>query len=299
MSENEPEQFDTQSIGARLRLYERRSRTTIWIGAGLAGLIVLITSDVGNSILKDGPSGFRSIILTLLLISGGALALARANYEYAASRVKNRQWARLLPGEDDVDDLKTTKLPDSLKAPKKSEFMYQLSIFAIIAAALTFLLAVWWWFGPWLQESIPKGPLGRSPSLRDLPENLEDHTLVTDVALTPATALVILAQQREDLVLDPPDLLALLVGQERGRPEPHLPVDDPEGDAAVSEPLDQGARRTPLAGVLWPARCTLQAVAVQGVIYPAHSSSSSSRRGTPWTPSSSSLPFMACRRICP
>jgi hypothetical protein len=31
----------------------------------LAGLIVLITSDVGNSILKDGPSGFRSIILTL------------------------------------------------------------------------------------------------------------------------------------------------------------------------------------------------------------------------------------------
>jgi hypothetical protein len=65
MSENEPEQFDTQSIGARLRLYERRSRTTIWIGAGLAGLIVLITSDVGNSILKDGPSGFRSIILTL------------------------------------------------------------------------------------------------------------------------------------------------------------------------------------------------------------------------------------------
>jgi hypothetical protein len=153
MSENQPEQFDTQSIGAQLRFYERRSHTTIWIGAGLAGLIVLITSDVGDSILKDSPPGFRSIILTLLLISGGALALARANYEYAAARVKNRQWAGLLP-EDNDDKLKRTKLPESLEAPKKAGFMYVLSIFAIIAAALTFLGAVWWWFGPWLQEYI-------------------------------------------------------------------------------------------------------------------------------------------------
>jgi hypothetical protein len=157
MSENEPEQYNKQSIGAQLRLYERRSHTTIWIGAGLAGLIVLITSSIGDKILEDSPPGFRNIILTLFLISGGALALARANYEYAAARVKNRQWAGLLPADDDVK-LKKTNLPDNLKAPKKAAFMYVFSIYAIIGAALTFLVAVWWWwFGPWLQEYICEG----------------------------------------------------------------------------------------------------------------------------------------------
>ncbi len=147
MTEAEKKKYDEQTVGARLRSYKRRAQTTNWIGAGLAGLIVLIVSDVGASMMEDPPSAVRSTILTLLLIAGGSLALARAGYESAATRIENRQWAKILEDE-------TARLPDCLKVRRRSGFMYILALCSILFAALLFLVSTWWWVGSWLQELI-------------------------------------------------------------------------------------------------------------------------------------------------
>jgi hypothetical protein len=137
VTEAEKEKYDGQMVGARLRFYKRRSQTTNWIGAGLAGLIVLIVSDVGASMMEGPPPAVGSTILTLLLIAGGSLALARAGYESAAARIENRQWSKILKDE-------MARLPDGLEARKLSGCMYILALCSILLAALLFLLSIWW-----------------------------------------------------------------------------------------------------------------------------------------------------------
>lgn len=147
MTNTEAKTYDKDSVNARLSFYERRVHTTVWIGAGLAGLIVLVASGVGADLLKAAPPIFQSVIITLILVSGGAVALARANYEYAAARIKNRQHMGILRAD-------RGKLPDELKAPKKSEVMYRLSLYAIFFAALTFIVPLWWWLIPCVQNQL-------------------------------------------------------------------------------------------------------------------------------------------------
>jgi hypothetical protein len=55
----------------------------LWVGAGLVGLIGLVTSD-----LSDGaPKKLSAVVVTLIIVGGGALAFARIKFEWAATQL--------------------------------------------------------------------------------------------------------------------------------------------------------------------------------------------------------------------
>jgi drug/metabolite transporter (DMT)-like permease len=119
---------------------------TIWVGAGLAGLIVLVGGEFGTGILVldqlsgEAPPGLksfpRSLLLTLVLGAGGALALARVGFEWGATQLER--------------ELEDTKLVEGQRLPKRlnrahgrAEFWWDWSRRLMITAALILLGAAW------------------------------------------------------------------------------------------------------------------------------------------------------------
>lgn len=119
---------------------------TNWVGAGLAGLIVFVSGDLGRDILDRAHPVVGALLLTSLTLSGGALAFARVNFEYAAARIKNRQ-------DDGILTDGTAELPEDLKAPAKTEPMWLASIGLIFLAGALFVAATWWWFAAKIMQN--------------------------------------------------------------------------------------------------------------------------------------------------
>jgi hypothetical protein len=117
----------------RARQYERRGGMILWVGAGLGGLIVLVTS----SMASGAPRAFDGVVATLVVVSGGSLAWARVNFEWAATMIQRKL--------DDGDLEPGSELPqESRPWPRFAEFCWKLGRYALGGAALAFVAAVWY-----------------------------------------------------------------------------------------------------------------------------------------------------------
>jgi hypothetical protein len=111
---------------------------TIWVGAGLGGLVVLISGELPPT---AGGGSVRPILiaaaLTAALICVGCLAMARVGFEWAATQLK-----RLLEADQSADG--KTLTGDDWNWPALPEFMWRASLILFIAASTAFLVAIWW-----------------------------------------------------------------------------------------------------------------------------------------------------------
>jgi hypothetical protein len=73
---------DTHNI--RLAKYKRRAHMIVWVGAGLAGLLALCTGDA----FDNAPAWLKAVEVTLIILSGSFLALARVKFEWAATLIE-------------------------------------------------------------------------------------------------------------------------------------------------------------------------------------------------------------------
>jgi hypothetical protein len=117
-----------------------------WVGAGLAALIVLVTSGLATG----APNALTAAATTLILFSAANLALARVQFEWAATVLDRaiQEGAQLrAAGEHPPacaahpDDT----LPSALAGwPKLGEVCWMAGLCIVPAAAAVYLTAVWW-----------------------------------------------------------------------------------------------------------------------------------------------------------
>jgi hypothetical protein len=130
------------TYGGRLRQYKVRLRTTLWAGAGLLGLIPLVTSHLAD----EAPAVLVAVAATVVVFGGGALAFARVGFEWEATLLE-----RAIEDADDSDAKRAERLPDrftwldrSTAWPWLAELCYWLELLAVASAAVIYLVAVWW-----------------------------------------------------------------------------------------------------------------------------------------------------------
>jgi hypothetical protein len=108
--------------------YEERARRTLWIGAGLLGLIGLAASDLSAQVITKAPGAVTAAVPTLVVMAGGALAFARSGFE----------WEAHLRSSDAADDR------PSKGWPEVAEFMYLSALLLAALTAVVYVVAFWW-----------------------------------------------------------------------------------------------------------------------------------------------------------
>lgn len=112
---------------------------TTWVGAGLAALVFLIAGDLAATAGDGGvPSILIAAALTLALIDAGCLALARVGFEWEATSLDRAV-------SEDGAEADRTLDGDDAAWPALPELMWVSSLYLLLIASLTFLVAVWWW----------------------------------------------------------------------------------------------------------------------------------------------------------
>lgn len=117
----------------RLAQYQRRERMSIWVGAGLGGLIVLSS---GFMAFQQPPRLLVALTVTLLVLAGGAVAFTRVGFEWRATVIQR------------MIDSNEVRADDALKAvdkpwPAGRDAVWQASLLLIVAASASLLLSVW------------------------------------------------------------------------------------------------------------------------------------------------------------
>jgi hypothetical protein len=104
----------------------------LWVGAGLAGLIGLVTSDLS----AGAPKALSAVVASLIILGGGALATARIKFEWAATQLE-----RAIQDGAGADD----DLPDAQKPwPNTGEVTWLIGLLCVPVAALVYAASVWW-----------------------------------------------------------------------------------------------------------------------------------------------------------
>lgn len=122
-----------QTYLSRIRQYDRREAMILWVGAGLGGLVILVTSSLDSG----APKVFDGLVALLVIISGGSLAMARVEFEWASTKLKRDMSDKAIPP---TATLAQTDRP----WPKQSEFCWNLGRRAAATAAIVYLVAVWY-----------------------------------------------------------------------------------------------------------------------------------------------------------
>jgi hypothetical protein len=130
-----------ERIYTRLRDLDDWKTRINWVGAGLVGLIALLAATGNDSSAESGPSICRALAVTLVLFSGGLLAYARVNFEWAASRISHELEATPTLGKADGLD----RLPEEMRAwPKRAEQAFSVGLVLILLSAVAFFVSIWW-----------------------------------------------------------------------------------------------------------------------------------------------------------
>jgi hypothetical protein len=120
------------TFGKRLRQYQWRLSMILWVGAGLAALIGLLASG-----LADGaPKWLVAAAATLIILGGGALAIARIKFDWAAT-----QLSRAI---DDGTPTGTQLPAEFMGWPAVGEVAWLTGLLCVPVAALVYGAAVWW-----------------------------------------------------------------------------------------------------------------------------------------------------------
>jgi hypothetical protein len=122
-----------ENYGLRLSQYRRREQLTTWVGAGLGGLIVLTS---GFMAFQRPPPLVTAITVTLLVCAGGALALARVQFEYQATVLERRVSAGQVKEDQELADVDRAR-------PRAANVLWLGSLYLICGAAVSFLVGVW------------------------------------------------------------------------------------------------------------------------------------------------------------
>jgi hypothetical protein len=124
--------------GQRLDSYKRREEMTVWVGAGLAALVILLSGDLAATAGGDGvPALLVASALTAALAGAGCLAMARVGFEWSATELRRAASER----GDSPDE----KLRGKDAAwPVLPEIMWRGSLILLPVATLIFLASIWW-----------------------------------------------------------------------------------------------------------------------------------------------------------
>lgn len=123
-----------ETYNVRLRKYQRRERMSIWVGAGYAGLIALMTTKIFEQ--ANAPYWLTAALVTLVVLGGGALGRARVGFEWVATQI-----------ERDIEDQVIQKgdtLPNGYQWPAQAELFWTVTLVFIFIAAIAMLATVWW-----------------------------------------------------------------------------------------------------------------------------------------------------------
>lgn len=116
----------------RLRQYQRRGSMILWVGAGLVGLIGLVTSNL----TAGAPKALSAAVASLIILGGGALATARIKFEWAATQLERA----IQDGVDPDHELPKEHEP----WPNTGEVAWLTGLMCVPAGALIYAVAVWW-----------------------------------------------------------------------------------------------------------------------------------------------------------
>jgi hypothetical protein len=120
------------TYGKRLRQYQRRERMILWVGAGLAGLIGLLTSDLS----AGAPKVLNAVTATLIVLGVAALATARIKFEWQATQLDRAIQDGTNPGEE---------LPSKHQPwPNAGEVAWLTGLVCVPVAGCIYVAAVWW-----------------------------------------------------------------------------------------------------------------------------------------------------------
>jgi hypothetical protein len=116
----------------RLRQYQRRGSMILWVGAGLVGLVGLLASNLSTG----APGALNASTVSLVILGGGALAIARIRFEWAATQLDRAiQDGACANGQ----------LPAQYEPwPNTGEVAWLVGRLCVPAAALVYAAAVWW-----------------------------------------------------------------------------------------------------------------------------------------------------------
>jgi len=111
------------------QLLTRVDRVT-WVGAGLGGLLVLITSSLANG----APRIFPRLLVLFVVLGGGALAQARVSFASKAARVRKGV----------LKESEKQSWGPAGYWPNVAEFCYWAGLLLVAAAGICYCAAVWW-----------------------------------------------------------------------------------------------------------------------------------------------------------
>ena len=118
----------------RLRQYERRVEMTVWVGAGLAGLLAITTGDAFDG---TAPAWLKAVEITLIIIGGTVFGLARVKFEWAATLIRRKLDDEQVRERDELS-------PEEMKWPRGAERYWNASLLVLIIAGLGMALCFWW-----------------------------------------------------------------------------------------------------------------------------------------------------------
>jgi hypothetical protein len=116
----------------RMDQYRRREHMITWVGAGLGGLFVLVGSYISGH--SFDPNWWTALIVGLLLLSAGALALARVAFEWEATKLCRA----IQRGKAKRD----TSLSGDLCDWPREEVLWRSGLYLIPIAAATFVVGL-------------------------------------------------------------------------------------------------------------------------------------------------------------
>jgi hypothetical protein len=124
---------EDDSYQLRIGMYERRLGVIDRFGAGLGGLVLLLSAQ-----LAGAPAGplITAITLSLAVVTGGALGLARVGFDYEAIELKRTLEKRQMAASERLVK-KDREWPDT------QEVLYRAGVLLLVATAAAFLVGVW------------------------------------------------------------------------------------------------------------------------------------------------------------
>lgn len=116
--------------------FAQRRAMTVWVGAGLAVLLTLDVGELSTKILSAAPRVLTGITLTVLFLSGAALAQTRNELEWSILRIE-----KALEADEGLGNR-----PLSTELERKRETidcLWQLALVGLLVSATAYLVAVW------------------------------------------------------------------------------------------------------------------------------------------------------------
>jgi hypothetical protein len=130
----------SDEIQTRLRDLNNFKTRVNWVAGGGAALLALLA--LGSAGSPGAPRLLSSLVITLVVGAAVPLAYARANFEWATSKIEHA--LETDPSIQKSDPV--AKLPEEAHPwPKRAGHAWTLALCLIILAAVLFLLSIWWW----------------------------------------------------------------------------------------------------------------------------------------------------------